>query len=151
MSVGRWISEPLRVFKRKTRKAHSDRVLELMDLTGLEKDCLRKRPHQLSGGQAQRAAIARALSLNPRILLCDEILSGLDSLHQVQVLDLLKKLQGETGLTVLFVSHDLAAVGYLCHRLAVLKDDKILEETTTNEFLRKPQHPYSVRLLDSAF
>ena len=151
MTVGQWIAEPLRVFSLGNRKDHPSRVRELADLTGLEKDCLRKRPHLLSGGQAQRAAIARALSLTPRLLLCDEILNGLDSLRQVQILDLLKKLQDETGLTVLFVSHDLAAVGYLCRRLAVLKDGKILEESTTNEFFQKPRHPYSVRLLEAAF
>ena len=150
MTVGQLVAEPLVVFSLGNRKDRRERVLELADLTGLEENCFHRRPHQLSGGQAQRVAIARALSIKPRLLLCDEILSGLDSLHQVQILDLLKRLQDQMGLTVLFVSHDLAAVGYLCRRLAVLKDGKILEEAETHEFLQKPKHPYSVRLLQCA-
>lgn len=147
LTVGQLIVEPLIVFGLEVRKERHLRVQELADLTGLEKNCLPKRPHQLSGGQAQRVAIARALSVNPKLLLCDEILSGLDSPHQVQILDLLKSLQAQMGLTVLLVSHDLAAVGYLCRRLAVLKDGKILEEAETRDFLQRPKHPYSVQLL----
>jgi ABC-type glutathione transport system ATPase component len=150
MSVEQLIAEPLMVFGLGNRKEQRERVRELAGLTGLEEAVLNHRPRVLSGGQAQRVAIARALSLKPRLLLCDEILTGLDSPRQVQILDLLTRLRDQMGLTVLFVSHDLAAVGYLCRRLAVLKGGKILEEAETHEFLQKPKHPYSAKLLQSA-
>ena len=101
-------------------------------------------------GQAQRVAIGRALSLNPKLLLCDEILTGLDSPHQVQILELLQTLQHQKGLTVLLVSHDLAAVAYLCGRLAVMQGGRIVEETGMGEFLKNPHHPYSLRFLQAA-
>ena len=141
MTVEQLIAEPLVVFRWGNRKDRWNRVLELAALTGLEKNCLPKRPHQLSGGQAQRVAIARALSVKPRLLICDEILTGLDNPRQVQVLDLLKRLQDQMGLTVLFVSHDLAAVCYLCKRLAVLEAGKILEEADIRDFLQRPRAP----------
>lgn len=141
MTVEQLIAEPLVVFRLGNRKNRWNRVRELATLTGLEKDCLPKRPHQLSGGQAQRVAVARALSIKPRLLICDEILTGLDNPRQVQVLDLLKRLQDQMGLTVLFVSHDLAAVCYLCKRLAVLEAGKILEEADIRDFLQAAKGP----------
>jgi oligopeptide transport system ATP-binding protein len=150
MTVEQLIAEPLIVFKLGNHKERRDQVRELAFLAGLDETDLSKRPQQLSGGQAQRAAIARALSLNPKLLLCDEILTGLDSPRKVQILELLKTLQHQMGLTVLLVSHDLAAVAYFCGRLAVMQGGRIVEEAEVGEFLRNPQHPYSQRLLQAS-
>jgi ABC-type glutathione transport system ATPase component len=150
MTAGQLIAEPLIVFSLGNRKERRSRVLELAALTGLDEDGLNKRPHQLSGGQAQRVAIARALSLNPKLLLCDEILTGLDSPHQVQILELLKTLQQQMDLAVLFVSHDLAAVAFFCGRLVVMQGGRIVEEAGVKDFLINPKHPYSIRLLQAA-
>jgi ABC-type glutathione transport system ATPase component len=150
MTVEQLIAEPLIVFKLGKGKERRDRVKELAVLTGLDETFLCKRPQQLSGGQAQRVAIARSLSLNPKLLLCDEILTGLDSPRKVQILDLLKTLKQQTGLTVLLVSHDLAAVAYFCDRLAVMQGGRIVEEAEVGEFLKNPIHPNSARLLEAA-
>jgi ABC-type glutathione transport system ATPase component len=147
MTVEQLIAEPLIVFRLGNRKERRDRVRELAVLAGLDETVLNKRPPQLSGGQAQRTAIARSLSLNPKLLLCDEILTGLDSPRKGQILELLKTLQQQTGLAVLLVSHDLAAVAYFCARLVVMQEGRIVEEADVNEFLKNPKHPYSGRLL----
>jgi ABC-type glutathione transport system ATPase component len=147
MKVDRLIAEPLIVFRLGNGQERQERVRELASLTGLDEDVLNNRPRQLSGGQAQRKDIARALSLKPKLLLCDEILSGLDSPRKVQILELLKTLQQQTGLAVLLVSHDLAAVAYLCVRLVVMQEGRIVEEADVNGFLKNPKHPYSARLL----
>jgi ABC-type glutathione transport system ATPase component len=150
MTVEQLIAEPLIVFKRGNRKERRDRVRELAALTGLDASLLTKRPRQLSGGQAQRVAIARSLSLKPKVLLCDEILTGLDNPRKVQILDLLRTLQRQIGLTVLLVSHDLAALAYFCGRLAVMQEGRIVEEAGIGEFLKNPKHPYSLRLLQAS-
>ncbi len=115
--------------------------------TGLSEELLERRPHQLSGGQCQRVAIARALAVRPRLLICDEILTGLDGPNQVRILDLLRTLREEMSLTILFISHDLPAVAYLCDRIAVLHQGRILEEAKTERFLKHQRQGYSRRLV----
>ena len=150
LTVNRLLAEPLEIFFPEERREGKARVLDLLRQTGLSPDLLERRPHQLSGGQCQRVAIARALAVRPRLLICDEILTGLDGPNQVQVLDLLRTLQDRMNLTILFISHDLPAVAYLCGKIAVLQDGKILEETGTSLFLRHPAHSYSRRLVDAS-
>lgn len=150
MTVTRLLAEPLEIFYPEERRHRERDILDFLRQTGLSEDLLERRPHQLSGGQCQRVAIARALAVRPRLLICDEILTGLDGPNQVQVLDLLRSLQDRMNLTLLFISHDLPAVAYLCGKIAVLQDGKILEETGTSLFLRQAAHPYSRRLVEAS-
>jgi oligopeptide transport system ATP-binding protein len=150
LTVARLLAEPLEIFHPAERKGREGQVLDLLRQTGLSEELLERRPHQLSGGQCQRVAIARALAVRPRLLICDEILTGLDGPNQVQILDLLRILQNKINLTILFISHDLPAVAFLCGRIAILLDGKILEETETPLFLRQPAHPYSRSLVDAS-
>lgn len=147
MNVEELIREPLEIFRIGDRRCRKNRVIELLERTGLPVDCLSRRPHELSGGQCQRVAIARALSLNPRLLICDEIMIGLDVIHQKQILELLKELQAELGLTILFISHDLLSVRFFCHRVAVIRDGRIIEEAEPDALFRNPAHPYSAQLV----
>lgn len=149
-TIEQLIVEPLIVFKIGDRSERRKRVRELAAMTGLEEEVLPMRPDQLSGGQAQRVAIARALALNPKLLLCDEILTSLDSPRQVQILDLLKELNRRLSLSVILVSHDLAAVAYLCNYVAVMHAGRMVEKAATVDFLRSPRHPYSLRFLEAA-
>jgi ABC-type glutathione transport system ATPase component len=150
MTVEQLMAEPMIVFKLKNRKQRRGRIRELAALVGLEECLFSKRPRQLSGGQAQRLAIARSLSLEPKLLLCDEILTGLDSPGKVQILDLLKSLQEQMGLAILLVSHDLASAAYICLNLMVMKGGRILETAPMRDFLKGPAHPYSRQLFQAA-
>jgi ABC-type glutathione transport system ATPase component len=150
LRVQQLIAEPLEVFHIVSRSRRKEKVRELAGLVGLEEGLLEKKPGRLSGGQAQRVAIARALVLTPKILICDEILSSLDSLRQVQILELLKTLKHKLDLTLLFISHDLSAVAYLCENIAVFHEGRLVELSPTAEFLRRPRHPYSRRFLEAA-
>ena len=128
------------------RQAHID---ELLDKVGLARDSKWRYPHEFSGGQRQRIAIARALAVSPQLLICDEPTSALDVSVQAQILNLLKSLQQELGLSYLFITHNLAVVEYLAHEVCVMYLGRIVERGTTEEVMRSPQHPYTQALLSA--
>ncbi|PWQ93353.1 ATP-binding cassette domain-containing protein [Leucothrix pacifica] len=145
------VAEPLRAFGiTQGRKATVQRVTELLEQVGLQADDARKFPHQFSGGQRQRISIARALSSNPKFIVCDEPTSALDVSVQAQVLNLLKDLQSELGLTYLFITHDLAVVKTMAHQIGVLKQGVLIEEQSADDLFASPQHQYTKDLLAAA-
>ena len=145
------VAEPLRAFGiTQGRKATVKRVTELLEQVGLQADDARKFPHQFSGGQRQRISIARALSSNPKFIVCDEPTSALDVSVQAQVLNLLKDLQSELGLTYLFITHDLAVVKTMAHQIGVLKQGVLIEEQSADDLFASPQHQYTKDLLAAA-
>lgn len=143
------LEEPLRVHKIVEKEHLHKRVDELLELVGLPKSYKNRYPHEFSGGQRQRIGIARALSLNPKLIICDEPVSALDVSIQAQILNLLKDLQKELNLTYLFIAHGLGAVKYISDRIAVMYLGKIVEVAETGEIFRNPQHPYTKALLSS--
>ncbi|SDT99478.1 ABC transporter ATP-binding protein [Stappia sp. ES.058] len=149
MTVNDLLSEPLVIHKVGTPAERAERVRELMRLVGLDARFLRRYPHSFSGGQRQRIGIARALALNPEFILCDEPTSALDVSVQAQILNLLKDLKRELGLTYLFVSHNLAVVDYIADRIAVMCRGRVVEVAPTRELIENPMHPYTRALLDS--
>ena len=124
-------------------------VEKLLDMVGLPKNCLGRYPHEFSGGQRQRIGIARALSLNPRLLVCDEPVSALDVSIQAQILNLLRDLQKELGLTCIFIGHGLGAVNYVSDRIAVMYLGKMVEIADRKELFAHPLHPYSRALFEA--
>ena len=147
--VRRIISEPLRVHRVMSRKNQGGRLAQLMKMVGLLPEHLDRYPHEFSGGQRQRICIARALSLNPKLVVADEAVSALDVSIQAQILNLLVDLQNQLGLTYLFISHDLSVVRHICDRLAVMYLGRIAEQTTKDELYANPMHPYTQALLSS--
>lgn len=131
------------------RRQREERIAELFDQVGLLQRHRQAFPHQLSGGQLQRAAIARALGPHPEILVCDEAVSSLDKSVQAQVLNLLAHLQSEKGISMIFVSHDLAVVQHMSDRVLVMQHGKVVEEGEASRLYDSPNHPYTKQLLDS--
>lgn len=141
------IGEPLRQHALCPPAALRDRVVALLARVGMPADTADRYPSQLSGGQVRRVAIARALASEPKVIVADEAVSGLDVSTQAQLLNLLRSLQREMGLTLLFITHDLAVASYLCSRIAVMYLGRIVETGPTKEVLRRPLHPYTKALL----
>lgn len=143
------ISEPLIVNKLASGKELEKRVHQLLEYVGLGPHHLERYPHEFSGGQRQRIGIARALALDPKLIICDEPVSALDVSIQSQVLNLLEELQQELGLTYIFISHDLSVVEHISDRVAVMYLGKIVEMGTREEIFESPKHPYTQALLSS--
>jgi len=150
MRVQAIVEEPLLVHERgATRAERWSRVVAVLEKVGLEEKYLRRFPHELSGGQAQRVAIARALILDPKVLICDEAVAALDGSVREQVLELLRNVQKETGLSIIFISHDLAVVRSISHRVLVMYMGRLVEVADNAKLFGAPKHPYTRALLDS--
>lgn len=145
--VGRIIAEPLRTHSKLSREEEKARVIELLEQVGLSATDINRYPHQFSGGQRQRISIARALALKPEFIVCDEPTSALDVSVQAQVLNLMKQLQRELGLSYLLISHNLAVIHHMADRVGVMYLGKIVEIATRDELFEKPRHPYTKMLL----
>ncbi len=149
MKVSYIIKEPMIIHKIGSRREQEEKVQNLLEVVGLNSSHAEKYPHEFSGGQRQRIGIARALTLNPKMLICDEPVSALDVSIQSQVLNLLKELQVEFKLTYLFISHDLSVVRYISDRVAVMYLGKIMELADKNDLYENPLHPYTKALLSA--
>jgi peptide/nickel transport system ATP-binding protein len=147
MRIGQALAEPLVVHRIGTRAEQAVRVLDVLRQVGLDPDVVGRLPVHLSGGQRQRVSIARALMIAPKIVICDEIVSGLDVSVQAQVLTLVTDLQQRLGLGLIFISHDLRVVHYLCDRVVVMYLGRIVEEGSVDEVFGDPRHPYTRALL----
>ncbi len=141
------VGEPMYVNGMTNRKERVDRVAELLRLVGLRPEYMQRYPHAFSGGQRQRIGIARALSVNPRLVVADEPVSALDVSVQAQILNLMLDLQKRLNLTYLFVAHNLSVVKHICDRVAVMYVGKLVEMATTEELYRSPKHPYTAALM----
>ena len=148
-TVGRCIAEPMRVHKMGTAKEQEERVRSLMHDVGLRPEAYTKYPHEFSGGQRQRIGVARALALNPSLIVCDEPVSALDVSIQAQILNLMQDLQEKYHLTYLLISHNLAVVEHLCDRVAVMYLGNLVEVAETEDLFCHPVHPYTQALLDA--
>ncbi|NLM44885.1 MAG: dipeptide ABC transporter ATP-binding protein [Clostridiales bacterium] len=148
-SVGSTISEPMIVHKIADRKTIKERTINLMNDVGLMSEYYDRYPHEFSGGQRQRVGVARALALNPSLVVCDEPVSALDVSIQAQILNLMQELQKKYNLTYLFISHNLSVVKHICDRIAVMYLGKIVEIADKNELFDNPKHPYTKALLSA--
>jgi oligopeptide transport system ATP-binding protein len=150
MTCGDIVGEPLRLHRLAGRRTIDGRVGTMFDAVGLRPELRYRYPHELSGGQRQRVGIARALIVNPSVLVADEPVSALDVSVQASILNLLRDLQNDMGFSCLFITHDLATVEFLCDRVAVIYLGKVVELAPRAELFRDPQHPYTQALLSAA-
>lgn len=141
------IAEPLRNFEKMTVTEERKRVLELLDIVGMPEDALYKYSFEFSGGQRQRIGVARAISLNPRLIIADEPVSALDLSVQAQVLNFMKKIQKDMGLSYLFISHDLGVVKHMCDYINIMYRGRLVERGTKEDIYKDPQHIYTKRLI----
>lgn len=150
MTIGQAIMEPMKVHRVcKTKKERKEKVMELLQKVNLEPKHFNRYPHQFSGGQRQRICIARALALNPSFIIFDEAVSSLDVSVQAQVLNLITDLKKEFGFTAIFISHDLAVVHYICNRILVMNQGKIVEEGTADQIYYRPENEYTKKLVNA--
>ena len=150
MTVGQIIARPLKTFEPRLGKAETERrVMAAMQEVGLAPEMLRRYPHEFSGGQCQRIGIARAMILRPKLVVCDEPVSALDVSIQAQIINLLRRLQRENGLALLFISHNLSVVRHISHRVLVLYLGRVMEVAERDAFYARPLHPYSQALLSA--
>jgi oligopeptide transport system ATP-binding protein len=149
MTVGTIVGEPLIIHQIGTRAERKQRVKDLLDLVGLNPQFTNRYPHEFSGGQRQRIGLARALALNPKLIICDEPVSALDVSIQAQILNLFQELQSELGLTYLFIAHNLSVVKHISDRVGVMYLGKMMEVAPSEELYAKPVHPYTVGLLSA--
>jgi oligopeptide/dipeptide ABC transporter ATP-binding protein len=147
MSVEAMLGEPLMLYQGLKQGSRRNRVVQLLETVGLRPEHGSRYPHEFSGGQRQRLAIARALALNPTLIVCDEPVSALDVSIQAQILNLLDRLKDDFGLSYLFISHDLGVVEHIADRIAVMYLGKIVELNRESEICRNPRHPYSQALM----
>ena len=149
-TVSQTIMEPMIIHKLyKTKAEMMEKVLEIMGIVGLAERLVNTYPHELDGGRRQRIGVARALSLSPKFIVCDEPVSALDVSIQAQILNLMKELQAELGLTYLFITHDLSVVNHFSDEIAVMYLGKIVERASSEELFNNPMHPYTIALLSA--
>src|SRR5262249_44021404 len=148
-TVGDILAEPLRTHHLAEGRARARRIDDLLRVVGLDPAFVNRYPHEFSGGQRQRIGIARALAVEPDLIVCDEPISALDVSIQAQVISLLERLQREFGITYLFIAHDLAVVRHIADRVAVMYLGKIVEIASSDALYARPLHPYSVALLSA--
>ncbi len=149
MTIGDIVGEPLKVHRAAAGSEVTERVAELLKKVGLSPEHINRYPHEFSAGQRQRIGLARALALKPKLVICDEPVSALDVSIQSQILNLLKDLQEEFGLTYLFIAHDLAVVEFFCDIVAVMYMGRIVERGSARQVYRNPLHPYTKALISA--
>lgn len=141
------LAEPLRNFDKLSKKDEKKRIHELLEIVGLSPESINKYPHQFSGGQRQRIGIARAVALQPKLIIADEPVSALDVSVQAQVLNFMQDIQKEYGLTYIFIGHDLGVIRHVCDRIGIMYKGRFVEEGNTEEIFNNPQHIYTKRLV----